>query len=69
MVHAILIPEENKISIDIPENYIGKRIEVIAFEENEGTKSMNNQAMEKTFTILHVEKGNYKFNRDEANER
>ena len=39
MVRTIIIPEKQVISFDVPPNYIGKEIEVIAFEKNEGVNA------------------------------
>ncbi len=33
-IREIVVPENNKIELTIPDNFIGKRIEVIAFEMN-----------------------------------
>ena len=41
-IRKIIVPATNKIVITIPDNFIGKRIEVLAFvieEEKEGKKS------------------------------
>ena len=68
MVRTIVTPDKQSISFDIPNHYIGKQIEVIAFAKDEGiTKPEPFKKV--SFTVLHVDAINYKFNRDEANER
>lgn len=67
MIRKVLIAESDTISFSIPKSYIGKEMEVIVFEMNEGVN--NNKLKEKTsFTILHTNSKDYKFNRDDANE-
>lgn len=70
MVRTIITPEEQTISFEIPPNYIGKEIEGIAFAKDEGIKKQRNREEKKvSFTALTVDTRDYKFNRDEANER
>jgi hypothetical protein len=37
MVRAVVIPDHQEVSIHVPENYIGKRIEVLLYAEDELT--------------------------------
>jgi hypothetical protein len=69
MIRTILIPDSNIVSISVPKDYIGKVLEIIAFAKDEGLN--NDAAIKKTasFTVLHTDVKDYKFNRDEANER
>jgi len=69
LIRIILTPNAQTVSIDIPEDYIGKEIEVIAFAIDEGTINDNPAGKQVSFTALHVDTKDYKFNRDEANER
>jgi hypothetical protein len=48
MVRTILIPEKQDLSIHLPASYIGKKIEVIAFEVEEG--AINNKISDQTLT-------------------
>ncbi len=67
-IREIVIPENNKIELTIPDNFIGKTIEVIAFEiEDKTTTGTGNQ--EKTFDAIKINLVGFKFNREEANER
>lgn len=68
MIRTQIIAETEEVSFQIPENYIGKVLEIIAFTKDEG---LNNNAIIKKqprFNIIHLDQ-NFKFNRDEANER
>lgn len=69
MIRAIITPVDQTITLDIPRDYIGKEVEVIAFAKNEGDVREVKQRPNISFTVLHVENDGYKFNRDEATER
>ena len=67
MIRTLITPEERDILIRVPEDYIGKRVEVIAFklEENNDIGSKKPAS----FNALKLNTIGYKFNREEANER
>jgi hypothetical protein len=69
MIRTIITPSKESISFDIPKDYVGKQIEVIAFAKDEGLTKDQSGKKQVSFTILHVNNKDYKFNRDEANER
>ena len=71
MIRTIVIPEKNVISVSfsIPENYIGKEMEVIAFTKKEGLEKIDRHSKKVSFTALSIDTRGLKFNRDEANER
>ena len=68
MVRTIVRPDKASISFDIPEKYIGREIEVIAFEKNAGVKEKTEQRKTVTFEAVSIDTRGYKFNREEANE-
>lgn len=69
MIRTVIIPNKQTISFDIPKDYIGKQIEVIAFAQDEGITKEKPAKKKVTFTALSIDTRGYKFNRDEANER
>lgn len=69
MVRTIIIPEKEVVSFNVPSNYVGKEIEVIAFEKNEGVKEEKLLKKNVSFDALVLDTRGYKFNREEANER
>lgn len=69
MVRTVVTPLEDSISIKLPKSFVGKEVEVIAFTTDEGLESNVTHADKRTFTVLNVADKNFKFNRDEANER
>jgi hypothetical protein len=69
MIHTIVTPLKQTISFDIPKDYVGKQIEVIAFAKGEGITKAQPAKKNVTFNALSIDTRGYKFNRDEANER
>ena len=69
MIRTVIIPDSDTVSISVPKDYIGKVLEIIAFEKGEGLDNGTNKKGKASFTVLHTNVKDYKFNRDEANER
>lgn len=69
MIRKVVVPESEIVSISVPEDYIGKVLEIIAFTKDEGLYDSDHVKKTPSFTVLHTEDPNFKFNRDEANER
>ncbi len=67
-IREIIIPKSNKLELNIPDNFIGKTIEVIAFEIEDNIQT-ENVLKEKTFNAIKLNLSEFKFNREEANER
>lgn len=66
----IIYPTGTKQIIELPEELVGRQVEVIAFpvEENESSQSKTEDAFE--FWKKHsIDMINFKFDRSEANER
>ena len=60
------------LSIELPDEYLNKNIEVIAFQVGDDDYAVKKQnAMEaiEFFNTLQVDMSNFKFDRDEANAR
>lgn len=71
MVRTIIIPDKSTInvSLSIPENYIGKEMEIIAFSKEEGIEETYKSEKKVSFDALSIDTRSFKFNRDEANGR
>lgn len=71
MIRTNITPNTDKINLmlSVPKKYIGKELEVIAFAKDEGVEENYSVKKKVSFTVLHTDIKNYKFNRDEANER
>jgi len=69
MIHTIVTPLKQTISFNIPAEYVGKEIEVIAFAKGEGKSGEQPTKKNVTFDALSIDTREYKFNRDEANGR
>lgn len=69
MIRTIITAEGNHLTLTLPDSFLGKQIEVIAFVIEEAIQKSRKKV---SFTVLDVPdelKVNYRFNRDEANER
>ena len=66
-IREIVVPENNKIVLTIPDNFIGQKIEVFAYMEEK--KEVDKMQKRKTFDAIKLDLTGFKFNREEANER
>ncbi len=70
MIRTVITPDKNLLSINIPDKYIGKKMEVIAFLVDEPAEDVIYTAKRsKSFSAVKLNTKGFKFNRDEANER
>ncbi len=69
MIRTILTPDTQQVSFIIPEDYIGKELEAIAFTTNEGKESKAEAKKNVSFNALSIDTKDFAFNRDDANER
>ena len=69
MIRTIITPRDQRVIFDIPKDYVGRQIEVIAFAKDEGMQTKQLRNKEVSFDALSIDTKGYKFNRDEANER
>ena len=68
MIRETIIPDKNEIKISLPDNFIGKQVELIAFI-NEEIEPLSKDKSKRPFKVIDVKVKDYKFNREEANER
>jgi plasmid replication initiation protein len=54
MIRTLITPQQQNISIDLPQNYVGKKVEVIAFTIDEAFAEP--RVLDKTFTHIASEK-------------
>ena len=69
MIRTTIIPHSKTIQFDVPVNYIGKELEIIAFEKGEGIKQEREVSKEVSFKTLSIDTKAFSFNREEVNER
>jgi hypothetical protein len=75
MLREIIIPENSLVTVQLPEEMVGKTVELIAFEiEPRDKPDTNNPDKEKELERIRkitapylTDLSNFKFNRDEAN--
>lgn len=70
MFREIIIPTETIQTIEFPKEFIGKQVEILAFpiEEKETSKSKTREAF-KFWKNHSIDMADFKFDRNEANER
>jgi hypothetical protein len=70
MIRTVITPDKNSLTFNIPDKYIGKKMEIIAFVIDELSDDLiYNSKSSKTFSAIKLNTKGFKFNRDEANER
>jgi hypothetical protein len=69
MIRTIITPSSETVYFDVPKDYIGKELEVIAFTKNEYLNNNNLTQKQVTFNAIAIDTIGYKFDRNEANER
>ncbi|MET4081820.1 hypothetical protein ABIB40_001771 [Pedobacter sp. UYP30] len=70
MYHEIIIPSATKQTIQFPEEFVGRQIEIIAFPVEEKIREVINRNNALDFWKANsIDMSNFKFNRSEANER
>ena len=65
-IREIVIPENNKIELIVPDNFIGEQVEVLAIKIDKETSQIKK---DKSFDAIKLDLSGFKFNREEANER
>ena len=71
MIRQIIEVKKTEFLLSMPEEYIGKTIEIIAFpiEENEKISQKRREEIIEKFRQMKTDLKDFKFNRDELNER
>ncbi len=70
MIRKIVVPQERKYVLELPEEFVGKQIEVLAFElDGKMAPLLKKSAedLEKELVGLTFHAPDFKFDRDEAN--
>ena len=78
MIRKIVIPQERTYLLELPEEFVGKEVEVLAFKVEEGTRINQEELVEwskedrikylkKALEPYRVDLSDFSFDRDEAN--
>ena len=68
MIRTVVVPDNTVLPVSIPEDYIGRNVEIILFAVDEAKQEMKH-TKKRTFDAVKLDLTNFKFNRDEANQR
>ncbi|HKK63503.1 MAG TPA: hypothetical protein VJ951_13135 [Bacteroidales bacterium] len=70
MIRTVVTPDKNMLSFNIPDKYIGKKLEVFAFAVDETSEDViYTTRSSKSFSAIKLNTKGFKFNREEANKR
>jgi hypothetical protein len=70
VLRTTIIPNTQQLVVTIPKEYIGEEFEIIAYTTKSEVIKDDVQSKKKiALTALSLDTRNFKFNRDEANER
>ena len=72
MYRAIITPTETSLTIKLPEELVGKPVEVLAFELEKSPPARKKPSAEEInsfYDKYQIDMTGFKFSRDEANER
>jgi hypothetical protein len=67
MLRQVIIPSEENSTIPIPVEFYGKEVEVLIFPFCDKKANQNNDSINDIFDKFLFSFGDFKFNRDEAN--
>ena len=68
MLRQVLIPSAENSTINIPVEFYGKEIEVLLYPFYKTKSNQNISDIDKAFSKYLYNFGNFKFNRDDAND-
>ena len=68
MIRTIITADKNNLTLSLPDNFLGKQVEVIVFIIEEAKDQAAGLKKPKTFSAVQLDTRGFKFNRDEANE-
>jgi hypothetical protein len=69
MIRKIIRVDSETVFINVPEHYVGKMLEIIAFTKDEEIIYNDLTRQKATFKALSLDTRDFKFDREEANER
>jgi len=67
MIRTIITADGNDLTLKLPDNFLGKEVEIIAFVIEDTQMETTNSLKE--FSVIELDTRNFKFDREEANER
>jgi len=67
MLRQVMIPSKENSTVSIPVEFYGKEVEILVFPFYNKKANQNNDSINDIFDKYLYTFGNYKFNRDEAN--
>ena len=69
MIRTIITADRNSLTLQLPDDFLGKQVEVIAFVIEEAKTNAEGIKKTKSFSAIELDTRGFKFNREEANDR
>ncbi|RPH32189.1 MAG: hypothetical protein EHM93_10235 [Bacteroidales bacterium] len=69
MIRTVVTADKNTLILALPDSYIGRQLEIIAFAIDEPVRQTQRASAKNVFKALKFDTRGFKFNRDEANSR
>ncbi|MDR1780309.1 MAG: hypothetical protein LBR50_06215 [Tannerella sp.] len=69
MVRTICVPESKQLVFPVPQEYVGRKVEVLIFPYEETFAVASANRTEAQFNAVSIDTVGFKFDRDEANAR
>lgn len=73
MYRQIVIPQNTQLLLQLPSEFVGKQVEVIAFPLSELQDTLNQQTSveeaEKFYRSINIDMSKFKFDREKSHER
>ena len=68
MIRTIITAEKNNLTLLLPDDFLGKQVEIIVFLIEEAKTQATQFKKTRTFSAVQLDTRGFTFNREEANE-
>lgn len=69
MIRTIFTADKNNLTLVLPDDYLGKQVEIIVFLIEEAKAQAAQVKKSRTFSAIQLDTRGFKFNREDANDR
>jgi hypothetical protein len=66
MIRTVITSKNNSLVLPLPDEYVGRQLEVIAFAIDEPVKQVKNTLAKDIFKSMKLDTRGFKFDRDEG---
>ena len=69
MLRTTIIPQTQTVLLEVPKEYVGKEVEVIAIARETTSENKERTNKKASFNALSIDTKGFRFDRNDANER